>query len=282
MKRVLITGSSGVIGSALCGKLAESGIEAVPFDIRQGLDIRDKGHLLAAMDGIDGVIHCAAVARVRDCEKNSGLCRETNVAGTKNIVECLNARANRPWLLFISSREVYGQAHEFPVTESTPCNPINEYARSKVEGERIVREYPNSGIIRLANVYGSVNDYDSRVIIAFTRAALSSKPLILNGAGNVLDFIHISDAVNGIYVYCRMKRTETIHLTSGTPVTLGELAEKIIHLVNSKSHIIMNPPNRNEVSRFCGNPRMARTILGWRTEVSLERGIKKLINEEQK
>ena len=282
MKRVLITGSSGVIGSALCGKLAESGAEIVPFDIKQRCDIRDRGQLLTAMGDVDGVIHCAAIARVCDCEKDAGLCRETNVAGTRNVVECLKTLAERPWLLFISSREVYGQAYEFPVTENFPCNPVNEYARSKVEGERIVMEYPNSGIVRLANVYGSVNDYEDRVIMAFTRAALYGKPLVLNGAGNALDFIHISDAVNGISVYCRRKRTETIHLTSGAPVTLEQLAEKIIRLVDSKSHIIRKPPKANEVSRFYGCPRMAREALGWQAEVSLEQGIKKLVEEEQR
>jgi len=279
MKKILITGSSGVIGSALCGKLTKNRAEIVPFDIRQGFDIRDRGQLMAAMDGIDGVIHCAAVARVRDCEKDVGLCRETNVTGTKNIVECLKTLANRPWLLFLSSREVYGQAREFPVTENYPCNPVNEYARSKVEGERIVREYPNSGIVRLANVYGSANDYDCRVIPAFTKSALCGKPLVLNGADNALDFIHISDAVNGIFAYFKKQLTDTIHLTNGTPVTLGQLAKKIIRMVNSKSDIEIKPPNANEVSRFYGSPRMANETLGWRTEISLEQGIKKLIEE---
>ena len=280
---ILITGSSGVIGSALCKNFTASGAKIIPFDIKQGFDICNKEHLLSAMDNsIDGVIHCAAVSRVCDCESNTALCRETNITGTRNIVECLQKQVNKPWLLFLSSREVYGQAKEFPVTENFPYNPINEYAHSKVEGEKIVREYHNSGIVRLANVYGSTNDYEARVIPAFIKAALSNEPLFLNGANNTLDFIHIKDAVNGIFMYCRKKPMETIHLTSGLPITLRQLAEKIIHFVNSKSKIVEKTAKNNEVSCFYGNPSMAKKTLNWQAEISLEYGIETFIKEMRK
>jgi len=280
---ILITGSSGVIGSALCKNFTASGTEVISFDIKQGFDICNKEHLLSAMDNkIDGVIHCAAVSRVCDCESNTALCRETNIIGTRNIVECLQKQVNKPWLLFLSSREVYGQAKEFPVTENFPYNPINEYAHSKVEGEKIVREYHNSGIVRLANVYGAANDYETRVIPAFTKAALSNEPLFLNGANNILDFIHIKDAVNGIFMYCRKKPIETIHLASGLPITLRQLAEKIIHFVNSKSQIVEKTAKDNEVSCFCGSPSMAKKILNWQAEISLEYGIETFIKETRK
>jgi len=283
MKRILITGSSGVIGSALCKSFTTSGAKVIPFDIKQNFNICNKEHLLSAMgNNIDGVIHCAAVSRVCDCESNATLCRETNIIGTRNIVECLQKQANKPWLIFLSSREVYGQAKEFPVTENFPYNPANEYAHSKVEGEKIVREYPNSGIIRLANVYGSTNDYENRVIPAFIKAALSDEPLFLNGANNTLDFVHIKDAVNGIFVYCRRKPMETIHLTSGYPITLKLLAEKIVHFVNSKSQIVEQTAKKNEVSCFYGNPSRAKKILDWQAETPLEYGIKTFIEEMQK
>jgi len=283
MDRILITGSDGVLGSALCERFVECGTEIIPFDIKRGLDICEMGHLSTAMaDGIDGVIHCAAVSRVCECENNIALCRKTNVDGTKNIVECLQMQTNDPWLLFLSSKEVYGQANVLPVTEDFPYSPINEYARSKVEGERIVRGYPNSGIIRLTNVYGSLNDYEDRVVLAFTRAALSGRPLIINGAGNTLDFVHIRDTVNGIFMYCRSRLRTTIHLASGKPVTLGQLAKEIVCQANSGSRIIKMPARENEVSCFYGDPRMAKETLGWQAEISLEDGIGKLIREGQR
>jgi len=281
--RILITGSDGVVGSALCERFTESGVEVIPFDIKRGLDICEKEQVLAAVaDDIDGVIHCAALARVCECENNVARCRKTNVEGTQNVVECLRMQTNEPWLLFLSSREVYGQAKMLPVTEDFPYSPINEYAGTKVEGEKIVKGYPHSGIIRLTNIYGSVNDYEDRVILAFTRAALSGRPLILNGAGNTLDFVHISDAVNGILIYCRNHIRTTIHLVSGRPVTLGQLAKEIICQANSGSHIVEMPVRINEVSCFYGNPHKAKEVLGWQTEISLEDGIGRLIKEEQR
>ena len=282
MDKILITGSDGVIGSALRGKFEDNGTEIIPFDIKRGLDICNKEQLLAAVaDGIGGVIHCAAVARVCECENNAALCRKTNIDGTRNIVECLQTSANKPWLLFLSSKEVYGQASALPVTEDFPYNPINEYARSKVEGEKIVGGYPNSGVIRLTNVYGSVNDHDNRLIPALTKAALSGRPLILNGADNTLDFVHISDAVNGIFAYCRNRLRTTIHLASGRSLTIRRLAQEIARQTNSESRIMEMPARKNEISCFYGDPRKAKEVLGWQTKISLEDGIGMLIKEEQ-
>lgn len=276
--KILITGSSGVIGSVLCKRIATEA-EVIPFDVKQGFDIRDKKQLLQMVRGIDGVIHCAAVSRVCACEEHPVLCKEVNIIGTKNIVDCLQRQANKPWLLFISSREVYGQAEKFPVTEDFYYNPINKYAHSKVEAEKIVNLYPNSGIVRLANIYGSVADYESRVIFSFTNAALNNKPLFLNGANNILDFIHIDDAVNGIVLCLKNQLKDTIHLTSGIGISLEELAKKIINLANSKSQIIKKPAKENEVSCFYGNSSKAKKTLNWEVQIALEYGIKKLIKE---
>jgi nucleoside-diphosphate-sugar epimerase len=276
--KILITGSSGVIGSVLCKKIAKEA-EVIPFDIKQGFDIRNKNQLLQMVKGIDGVIHCAAVSRVCDCEKDPILCEEVNVIGTKNIVDCLQQQANKPWLLLVSSREVYGQAKNFPVTEDFYYNPINKYAHSKVEAEKIVNRYSNSGVVRLANIYGSATDYENRVVFSFTNAALNNKPLFLNGASNILDFIHIDDAVNGIVLCLKNQLKDTVHLTSGIGISLEELAKKIINLTNSKSKIIEKPAKENEVSCFYGNSSRAKKTLNWEAQIALEYGIKKLIKE---
>jgi nucleoside-diphosphate-sugar epimerase len=276
--KILITGSSGVIGSALCKKIAAEA-EVIPFDIKQDFDILNKKQLSQMINSIDGVIHCAAISRVCDCENDPVLCKQVNITGTKNIIECLQEQANKPWMLFISSREIYGQAKNFPVTENFHYNPINKYAYSKVEAEKIVKLYSNSGIIRLTNIYGSANDYENRVVLSFTKAALNNKPLFLNGVDNTLDFIHIDDAINGIAMYCQKQSKETIHLTSGTGISLKKLAGKIIDLTHSKSQIIEKPANANEVSCFYGDSSKAKKILNWQVQVSLEQGIKRLIEE---
>jgi nucleoside-diphosphate-sugar epimerase len=277
--KILITGSSGVIGSALCKEIAGNGVDVIPFDIKHGFNVCDKGQLLSKVNDIDGVIHCAAIPRVSDCKENPALCKEVNIVGTKNVVECLHKTANKPWLLFLSSREVYGQASDFPVTENFLFNPMNEYAVSKVEGEKIAVQYPGCCVVRLTNVYGSEADYKNRVVLAFAKAAITGEPLLLNGANNVLDFVHINDVVNGITLCIKKQSHGTINLASGVGVSLRTLAEKIIHLTNSKSQIMERPANKNEVSYFYGDPGKAKQMLNWQVRVSLEQGLKKLIED---
>lgn len=115
----------------------------------------------------------AEISRLVCGERDPDLCETTNVGGLRNLIDVLSNEEKSPWLIFASSREVYGQPQTLPVTEDAPLRPINVYGNSKAVGEQMVASAVNRGIrattFRLSNVYGSTGDLADRVIPAFTR-----------------------------------------------------------------------------------------------------------------
>lgn len=291
LPRILVTGSSGVVGSALVSALSARHYSVESIDLRsknssaQG-DICDITQVSQRIRGIDGIVHLAAVSRVVEAENNPDRCWSVNVGGLRNVLHSALALSPQPWLIFASSREVYGQPQVLPADENSPLLPINAYGRSKVEGERLIEEVRKLGMractLRLPNVYGSPTDHSDRVIPAFARAALQGQPLKINGSGHTFDFIHVSDVINGILTLTnKLVNSDVppppIQLVSGIPTMLGELAEMIIDISESCSEIHLSETNSFEVANFVGVGERAREILKWKTKISLQTGLEKLI-----
>ena len=289
--RILITGSEGLVGSALRAALEARGAEVVGLDFlgtgREYGDVRSLRRVRDALDGCDGVVHLAAVSRVVWGERDPEGCRSTNVGGLRNILQALDERERRPWLLFASSREVYGQPRHLPATEDTPLRPVNVYGRSKVEGERLVDAARAGGLraatVRLSNVYGSARDHADRVVPAFLRAANSGTPLRVDGVQCTFDFTHIDDTVRGmVAVVDRLARGQElppVHLVTGRPTTLGELAVLAVALAGGRASITEAPSRFFDVARFHGSPERARMLLGWTPRVVLRDGLERLLRD---
>lgn len=290
--RILITGSSGLVGSALWLALQTRGIEVRGLDLRgRGVDagdVRDVEHVHAAVQDCDGVIQLAAVSRVIWAERDPALCRETNVDGLRNVLEAALQSRRRPWLLFASSREVYGQPTRLPATEDAPLRPVNTYGRSKVEGERMVEAAKTEGlraaIIRLSNVFGSTTDHADRVVPAFARAAARGLPLRVEGAEHTFDFTHMDDVTRGILALVELllegrEAPPPIQFVSGTPTTLEELAALAMQIAGGTSTLTYAPPRDFDVARFYGNRDRARRLLDWSPRVSLRQGLTRLIDD---
>lgn len=289
-RRILITGSSGLVGAALRAALAARGAEVVGLDLRgpraERGDVRSLDRVRAALETCDGVVHLAAVSRVVWAEREPEACRSTNVGGLKNVLSAARCRPRPPWLVFASSREVYGEAEALPVTEDTPLRPVNVYGRSKVEGERLVRAAGEAGlraaIVRLSNVYGSVHDHVDRVVPAFARAAAQGTTLRVDGPDRSFDFTHVADTVRGLVALASALQRGApppppIHLLTGRSTTLAELAGMAVHLARSAAGIEVGPPRTFDVARFHGSPERARQLLGWRPRVDLAHGVRRLI-----
>lgn len=288
--RLLITGSSGLIGSALAPALSARGIEVALLDINAGGatrgDVRDRERVRRSITGVDGVIHLAAVSRVVWGERDPGLCWSTNVAGLQNVLEACASSPVRPWVIFASSREVYGQPESLPVTEDCPLRPVNVYGRSKVEGERLVDAARRDGLractIRLSNVFGSITDHADRVVPAFARAAAFGQELRVDGADNTFDFTHRDDVVRGIVAQVELlasggQAPPPIHLVSGSPTTLEQLATMAIRIAATGATLRHAPPRDFDVARFFGSLARAEVLLGWRPQIRLEQGLARLI-----
>ena len=291
MNRVLVTGSSGLIGSALSRRLRESGWEVVPFDAAapdgagRG-DIRDQARLTAAMPGCTGVVHLAAVSRVIWGERDPVRCRAVNVTGTRNVLDAAQASGADPWVLVASSREVYGDASEFPVPESAPLRPLNVYARTKAEVEDLAAARRGAGqrvcVVRFSSVYGSVADHGDRVAPAFARRAADGGSLRIDGAATTLDFTHLDDVTTALHRAAGLLSAggslPPVHLVSGQATTLPDLA-KIAVRAAGRGRSRPAPAGPYDVARFVGDPSLAAEVLGWRARTPLEDGISRLVEE---
>ena len=291
--RILITGSEGLVGRALRPALKSYGYAVAGLDVQghgaERGDVRDAHGVHAAVDGCCGIIHLAAVSRVIWGERDPETCWETNVGGLGNVIGAMRQSPQRPWLLFASSREVYGQPDGVPVVEDAPLRPVNVYGRSKVEGERLVEDARNGGcrtaIVRLSNVYGCTRDHPDRVVPEFARAAVAGESLRVDGEDHTFDFTHIDDTVRGLVALVGVLDDATrslpppIHLLTGRPHTLGQLAALAVQLAGTASSIIHAPPREFDVSRFYGDPARAACLLGWKPQVTLSLGLARLIRD---
>ena len=289
--RILVTGSSGLIGSALVPALTARGVEVTRLDIRaDGAahgDVRHRERVRDAVGEVDGVVHLAAVSRVVWGEREPELCRSTNGGGLRNVLELAATSPRRPWIVFASSREVYGQCEHLPATEDSPVRPVNVYGHSKALGEQLVTAAQRDGVractIRLSNVFGSTADHADRVVPAFARAAALGHELRVDGADHTFDFTHIDDVTRGVVALTELLAAggappPPIHFVSGTPTTLGQLAAAAIRIAGSGSSVRHAPPRDFDVARFFGSPARAAALLGWHPLVDLEGGLTRLIH----
>lgn len=290
--KILITGSAGLVGRAVSNLLKANGCDVTHFDIadRAQEDVRNRTSVMSAVSDVDGVIHLAAVSRVVWAQNNPELCRSINKLGVRNVLDAIERSAQPPWLIFASSREVYGQQETIPVKDDADLRPMNVYARSKVFAEQEVARLAADGFVansvRLSNVYGCPMDHPDRVVPAFAHASATGAPIRIEGKDNSFDFTHISDVAEGIVKLAMLAAGgatfSPLHLTTGQQTTLDDLAN--LALVNARRpvQIYDAPPRDYDVANFCGSTTRARDVLGWTSSTSIEDGFADLVARFQK
>ncbi|MHA1366770.1 MAG: NAD-dependent epimerase/dehydratase family protein [Promethearchaeota archaeon] len=294
--KILVTGSAGFIGSALKEFLEKQEIDVIPFDIKDDLqcNVKNLEMLKKLVSDVDGIVHLAAVSRVIIAQEQPHECVSTNIGGITNVLEAARLRGKiTPWIIFGSSREVFGEPSVLPVVEDSPKIPINIYGLSKITGEKLCETYARYyglkvRILRFSNVYTSINDHMDRVIPKFILQALKGEDLYINGSGEEqFDFTYISDTINGIWGCIQeIERNDSalddFNLSIGTPVSLKDLAEIIIKKTDSKSRIMFNDSRYYDVNHFYASPKKARDKLGFTPSISIEEGIKLSIQDLRK
>jgi nucleoside-diphosphate-sugar epimerase len=286
---ILVTGSEGLIGANLIPRLLMKGASVRAFDVRrsQHEDTRDPSALANVFEHgqIAGVVHLAAVSRVVWAEQDPEKCEATNVRALNTLLALCARQRQPPWLIFASSREVYGNRKHFPVSESAPFDPINTYGRSKVEGERLIAAARASGLVanvcRFSSVYGWPFDHANRVSMAFATAAAHGGDITLEGSHNVFDFTFIDDVIDGLLSLIEVTSAGAalppVHFVSGTGTSLEELAD--IAVAHSPHAIELReaPARTFDVGHFVGDPERAASLLGWRAQTPVHVGLPKLI-----
>ena len=299
-KKILVTGALGFIGRTLLETLAEQGsdMELYGIDIKkfpenaeklksvhfENIDIRDENKIKSYIrrNHFDGIVHLAAVSRVAVAEEDKKKCIDTNYKGTKYIAETVSENPDS-WMIFGSSREVYGEQEKFPVSEDAELLPLNIYGFYKLEGERVVRKNVKKYfILRFSNVYGNEFDIPERVIPKFVSEALRGGELVLEGGEQIIDFTHINDTVSAIIKCIKMLShneiaQETMHILPGIGHKITEIID-ILHDNGLNFSIKVNHPRDYDVQRFIGNPEKCRRILKDPAFIDLETGIKNLID----
>jgi len=295
--RILVTGSSGVVGRALRPALEKSGHIVEPFDLRtpdgrsstasKSRDVRRLAALETAVRNIDGVVHLAAISRGAVAEADPASARSVNIDGTRTLLDAIGRRSSPPWLVFASSREVYGDAEWLPVPERHPLRPKGIYGKTKLEGERLVGRWVTSAhrrglILRLTNLYGDPNDYAERVVPAFVSAARQGLPLHVRGPDVRLDLLHLEDAVSAILAAIQRMTSgapgiDTINVASGRGIRLNELAKKIVSLTHSKSAVLEETPVPWTANDFVSDNARARELMDWRPGIALDDGLRTLV-----
>lgn len=294
---LLITGISGFIGRSLVEEIVNRNL---PWNIN-GIDIKDpcfndskylKNIIFDTVDirdqkaveeyfatkRFDGVIHLAAVSRVVDAEKDNENCIRTNLYGTKYVLENVTKTPDT-WLIFGSSREVYGEQNQFPVKESSEKKPINIYGECKLEGEMLVQRLIRRHIIlRFSNVYGNNYDIKGRVIPAFVEHALNDEPLYLEGGGQIIDFTHISDTVMCIIKAAELLQSnvidkEEIHICPGCENRITDIISYLSSCLNKELRVFYRKGRSYDVNKFIGDPTKRKEILCDIDFISLRKGI---------
>jgi UDP-glucose 4-epimerase len=296
--RIVVTGSSGTIGTRLCEQLLKQGHEVSSIDwvpnkwkpeveaITQHLDLRD-GAALTTFDhtnGIDAVVHLAANARVYELVEHPDRARD-NTLTLFNTLEFARTRGI-PRFIFASSREVYGNSRQNAWKEDDiridHCE--SPYTASKLAGEAFVRSYTrcyglSHVILRFSNVYGMYDDSE-RVVPRFIRLAQRNDPLTVYGSEKCLDFTYIDDTVQGILLVlkkCDQAKNEAYNIAFGRGIKILTLAEEVKRLLKSSSAIEITQPRTGEVIRFTADISKARDHLGYNPKVPFEDGIRRSI-----
>lgn len=294
-RSIVITGSSGTVGTALALELLDEGCDVTGVDARANrwhdrIDERTHVVNLTTADiservpsSVDLVVHLAANARVHKLVQNPQLAKE-NVDTTFAVLEY--ARAMDAALLFVSSREVYGNGGQIIHDETNTSVEMCEspYTASKLSGEAFVHSYSNcydleTVIVRLSNVYGKY-DASDRVVPQFVTRSMNGQDLRVYGNDKILDFTYLGDCVNGLASVIERFSTvsgTTFNIASGRGASLETVATLIAEELNSNGEIVVEASRTGEVSKYIADITRANRILGYEPQVTLKEGIRDTI-----
>jgi UDP-glucose 4-epimerase len=299
LKTYLVTGGAGFIGSHLADALLSEGhgvrvLDDLSTGRRDNLDPRCELRLgdvanadlvRAAMQGVAGCFHLAAVASVARSNEDWLGTHRINQTGTVAVLDAAR-RAGTP-VVYASSAAVYGDTGDgTAVRESHSTRPRTAYGADKLGSELHARvAYGVHGVptmgLRFFNVYGARQDpsspYSGVISILAARIA-AGQPLTIHGDGlQTRDFVHVSDVVQHLLAAMRLlqrtPQTGVLNVCTGRATSVLMLAEALSHAAGRRPEVIMAPPRPGDIRHSLGDPSTAAALLGLRATTPLEEGI---------
>ena len=308
MKKIVITGAAGFIGSNLVDRLINEGFfvygidnlitgsldnlshlnsnnnfDFINHDVTKYIDIKDK---------IDYVFHFASPASPIDYLEYPIETLKANAIGGHNALGL--AKKNNAKFILASTSEVYGDPLEHPQKESyfgnvNPIGPRSIYDEAKRFIESMTISYHvyhklRVSIVRIFNTYGPrMKIDDGRVLPTFIKQAASNKDLTVNGDGTqTRSFCYIDDLVNGIIQLMNSEYSYPINIGNDDEVTINEIASTLISILNSESKIIYNELPKDDPLKRKPDLTLAKKILNWTPKINKKDGFEMLIEYYKK
>ena len=303
MKKVLVTGGAGFVGSFLCDRLIDEGHEVIAIDnfftgnkanLRQlqnnpNFELMRHDIVEPVLLEVDWIFNLACPASPVHYQYNPIKTAKTNVIGTLNMLG-LAMRVNAR-ILQASTSEVYGnpQVHPQPEGYFGHVNPIGLrscYDEGKRVAETLTMDYHRQNqvdakIVRIFNTYGPrMHPEDGRVVSNFIVAALKGEPVTIHGDGmQSRSFCYVTELVDALY---RMMETDNYigPVNTGNPdeFTMIELAEKVLEMTNSSSKLVKVQARPDDPEHRRPDITLAKKRLGWEPKIKLEEGLKSTID----
>lgn len=300
MKRVLITGAAGFLGSHLCDRFIKEGFYVIGMDNLITGDMKNIEHLLKnehfefhhhdvsrhihLSGNIDYILHFASPASPIDYLKIPIQTLKVSSLGTHNLLGL--ARAKNARILVASTSEVYGDPLVHPQTEDywgnvNPIGPRGVYDEAKRFMEAMTMAYHTyhgleTRIVRIFNTYGPrMRLNDGRVLPAFIGQALRGEDLTIFGDGSqTRSFCYVDDLMEGIYRLLMSNYVYPVNIGNPSEITIKEFAEEIIKLTGTKQKVVYKPLPQDDPKQRQPDISVAKKILGWEPKVSRAEGLK--------
>ena len=309
MKKILVTGADGFIGSHLVELLIDEGYDVRAFvyynsfntwgwldkfskekldkiEIFQG-DIRDPNGVRVAMTGVDTVFHLAALIAIPFSYHSPDSYVDTNIKGTLNILQAAKD-LNVKRILITSTSEVYGTALYVPIDEDHPLQGQSPYSATKIGADQLALSFYRSfdlpvTIVRPFNTFGPRQSARAVIPTIITQLLAGKEEIKLGTLTPTRDFNYVKDTANGFLEIARSEKTigEVVNIATQQEISIGDLANELIQQINPKAKIICDEqrlrPQKSEVNRLLGKNEKILKLTNWKPKYSFKEGLKETI-----
>lgn len=309
MKKVLVTGADGFIGSHLTESLMEKGYEVKAFILYNSFntwgwldslpkekldqieifcgDVRDPNGVREAMRGVDEVFHLAALIAIPFSYHSPDSYVDTNIKGTLNVLQAARELGTER-VLVTSTSEVYGTAQYVPIDEKHPFQGQSPYSATKIGADRLAESFYRSfslpvSIVRPFNTYGPRQSARAVIPTVISQLLAGREEIKLGSLTPTRDFNYVKDTTAGFIAIAESEQTigEEINIATQREISIGDLAQEIINQINPKARIVCDEkrlrPKKSEVNRLLGSNEKIERLTNWRPQYTLEQGIAETI-----
>lgn len=309
MKKVLVTGADGFIGSHLVESLLDTGVEVKAFtyynsfnnwgwldtfpkekldsiEIFSG-DVRDPNGVRTAMKGVDEVYHLAALIAIPFSYHSPDSYVDTNIKGTLNVLQAARDLGTSR-VLVTSTSEVYGTAQYVPIDEKHPYQGQSPYSATKIGADRLAESFYRSfdlpvSIVRPFNTFGPRQSARAVIPTIISQLLAGKTEIKLGSLTPTRDFNYVKDTAAGFIAIANSDKTigQEINIATGKEISIGDLANTIISQINPNAKIICDEqrlrPEKSEVNRLLGDNTKIKALTDWQQKYTFEEGIAETI-----